>query len=197
MPLFTCSMTRANKLLGQLRSSSDISTKKHRHYTYGVPAGNYSAHTTSLSFDRQIVENEISLIKKEFNEKLVRTRLLERLKNKLFTLNITYGINDILSQISILQKEESLLAEILTSYKNEVHYDLDKVERLVSYQPDKPSDMKWSVIAFDVGMLTDRRKSIKREILKLDEKKDMLNIQNSFSIELSPEEKELLNLTEE
>lgn len=197
--VFTCSMTRANKLLAQLREGSSTSVVPRRGRYTGYSSGSSSYHKeVGLLFytDETQLNNSLQEIRTNFEERLLKKKLIERWKNKLFELNIHYGIHKVLSNIDILQQEKSMVTEALQATKdnNCITVPSVVVSMNACRDSEKKYDFRWNVGAFEQDELNKRLKEISKEVSKLDELKDKLNIENSFSIDLSTSERALLNI---
>ncbi len=197
----TCSMTRANKLLAQLRESSSKSGERHtrrRFSSYTEPVtGNYHLEVDVLHFTGvDTLNTQLADMRSVFNGKLLKKRLVERWKNRLFELNIRYGIHTVLGNIDCLQQEKSMVSEALSAISDKRCISVNSllVSMNAASTSDKKYDFKWNIGAFKQDDLNKRLKDISKELSKFDELKDKLNIENSFSIELLPEEMALLNI---
>lgn len=196
---WTCSMTRANKLLAQLRdSSSNRTVAPTRRYRYSSsPSAVYHKEVSHLTFtDVADLNSKLTNVRNELNRKLLHKRLVEKWKNKLFELNVRYGIHAVLSNIDLLQQEKTLLSEVrqANADNNCVSVNAAIVSMNAVSSSEKKYDFKWNVAAFEQDDLEERLKMISKEISRLDELKDKLNIENSFSIELSAEERDMLGI---
>lgn len=196
---WTCSMTRANKLLAQLRDGSSHRTiAPTRRYRYSSsPSAVYHKEVSHLTFtDVADLNSKLANVRNELNRKLLHKRLVEKWKNKLFELNVRYGIHAVLSNIDLLQQEKTLLSEVrqANADNNCVSVNAAIVSMNAVSSSEKKYDFKWNVAAFEQDDLEERLKMISKEISRLDELKDKLNIENSFSIELSAEERDMLGI---
>ena len=196
---WTCSMTRANKLLAQLRDGSGNRTvAPTRRYRYSSsPSTVYHKEVSHLTFtDIADLNSMLANVHNDLNRKLLRKRLVEKWKNKLFELNVRYGIHVVLSNIDLLQQEKTLLSEVRQSNvdNNCVNVNAALLSMNAVRTSEKKYDFKWNVTAFEQNDLDEQLKMISKEISRLDESKDKLNIENSFSIELSAEERDMLGI---
>ena len=192
-------MTRANKLLAQLRDGSSHRTiAPTRRYRYSSsPSAVYHKEVSHLTFtDVADLNSKLANVRNELNRKLLHKRLVEKWKNKLFELNVRYGIHAVLSNIDLLQQEKTLLSEVrqANADNNCVSINAAIVSMNAVSSSEKKYDFKWNVAAFEQDDLEERLKMISKEISRLDELKDKLNIENSFSIELSAEERDMLGI---
>ena len=192
-------MTRANKLLAQLRDGSSHRTiAPTRRYRYSSsPSAVYHKEVSHLTFtDVADLNSKLANVRNELNRKLLHKRLVEKWKNKLFELNVRYGIHAVLSNIDLLQQEKTLLSEVrqANADNNCVSVNAAIVSMNAVSSSEKKYDFKWNVAAFEQDDLEERLKMISKEISRLDELKDKLNIENSFSIELSAEERDMLGI---
>ncbi len=195
----TCSMTRANKLLAQLRESSSSSKLRsnRRQYCSELKNSVYHRDVSVLNFNGvDVLNSQLVDIQRAFDGNLLKKKLIERWKNRLFELNIQYGIHKILGDVDCLHHEKSMLTEVLATIIDKQCINVDSL--LVSMEnvrsSDKKYDFRWNVSSFDKDTINTRLKEISKELSKFDELKDRLNIQNNFSIELTPDERMLLNI---
>lgn len=196
---WTCSMTRANKLLAQLRDgSSNRTVAPTRRYRYSSsPSTVYHKEVSHLTcIGSADLNGKLDDIRNELNHKLLRKRLVEKWKNKLFELNVRYGIHTVLSNVDLLQQEKTLLSEVRQSNvdNNCVNVNVALRNMNAVSTSERKYDFKWNVAAFEQNDLDERLKIISKEMSRLDELKDKLNIENSFSIELSAEERGILGI---
>lgn len=189
-------MTKANKLLVQLRTTG--------HGTMPCK-GRYSSVSTDVFYREMSYLNSIDNLKasleqirKKFNNKLLGKKLMEKWKNKLFELNIRYGIHTVLSTIDLLRHEKNMISEVLQAEadasNNFVDIDVAIAGMDAVHTSERKYDFKWKVSAFNRCDFEKRLKDISKEISKLDELKDRLNFENTFSIELSAEERDMLGI---
>jgi len=157
----------------------------------------YHKEVSHLTFtDVADLNSKLANVRNELNRKLLHKRLVEKWKNKLFELNVRYGIHAVLSNIDLLQQEKTLLSEVrqANADNNCVSVNAAIVSMNAVSSSEKKYDFKWNVAAFEQDDLEERLKMISKEISRLDELKDKLNIENSFSIELSAEERDMLGI---
>ncbi len=193
-----CSMTRANKLLAQLREGSSSSVTRTRRSRYLMPTtATYHKEVNLLYYtDAAQLAAQLNGIRAEFNSKLLKKKLVEKWKNRLFELNIRYGLHSLLSKIELLQQEKTMCTELLQSLidNNCVTAESAKVSMDAVRTSEKKYDFKWNVGAFEQDVVKSRLQEISKELSNLDEMKDKLNIENSFSIDLTDEERAMLNI---
>lgn len=203
MKAVTCSLTRANKILTKMRNASDNDTfvpqikYKRRKYMSGLDDSVNPCGVTVklLTFNQDETKNALESFREALDKKLTRKQLIEKMKNRLFELNVHYGIHEILSEIDNLNIEKRELLDILNQYnsstKKYTSYSnaLASIESVKSY--DKKYELEWHIAAFDSDELKERLKVIDKCLSSLDDKKDRLNIEKSFTIKLSPLEYEM------
>lgn len=198
---FSCSMTRANKLLAQLRDGEVSSSRNggRRRSGYGGADNTFTgclviSHLTGVPDELLIAR--LTAVKATFESALVKQRLIERWKNRLFVLNIQHGINDVLGEIDLLRVEKARVQALLDELERLGAMPLEqaKVSMNATNTSDKKFDFTWNVTGFDKNALGERQKEISRRISFLDDSKDSLNARCNFSIDLSPEERTLLNV---
>lgn len=197
----TISLTRANKILAKLRqlASSDYNpgrTSRRRYLPEQTKNIQYGLKVKLLTFNEANTVNKIAEIRSVVNNKITLKNLIERWKNILFALNVKYTLHDILSELDCLNNERSVLIEILNESKDSEYRSLSDI--MLSMEATKTSekryDFEWYVAAFDSDEIKKRVASIDKQIAALDDKKDRLNIENSFTISLSAEEMALVGL---
>lgn len=156
----------------------------------------YHQEVSLLCHNLDTLNKQLDDIRVEFNTKILRDKLVEKWKNRLFELNVRYGIHTLLSNIDCLQKEKNLITEVIQSIvdNNCVSVESAKISMDAVSTSEKKYDFKWNVGAFEQDALKSRLKEISKEISKYDEMKDKLNIENSFSLDLTKEEKDILNI---
>lgn len=191
---YTMSMTRANKILGKLRDVPGKS-KKTKHYTYTTEKV-YSTEVNLLTYSYNSTRDMLKEIQENVETKLARSILIEKWKNKLFELNIRYGIHEVMSQIELLKEEKTVFSEILAEYQATRFIGLDQVHTsiLAVTSSDKKYEFKWQVSPFDINSIKKKLVTIGKQINKLEAQRDELNIQNSFTVELDPTEREFADL---
>lgn len=190
----TCSMTRANKILTAIRETKPA-TKKDRYSLYKDPTS-YGIKITLASYSDADVKSKLDNIKEKFTEETIRRRLVAKLKNRLFSLNVRYGINDIMTEIELLRAERQKLNDIIEDYNKHTYLDYKDLKSKMDLfkNADHKYDLSWEVGAFDIGDFKNQVKALTKRIGVLDEKRDQINIQNSFTIDLTPEEYSMLDL---
>lgn len=192
---WTCSMTRANKLLAQLRDSPKTSSRT-KSLRYSQPArGKYYKELSWLS-NLDGFESSLQSVREAFELELTRKRLIEKWKNRLFELNIQYGIHSILSDVELLKLEKSELAEVASSAEESNSIPLESA--LISMEAvkdvERKFEYKWNVRAFTAESIDQRLKKLSKELSELDDRRDRLNASSTFSIKLTPEEMSILNI---
>jgi hypothetical protein len=198
--MFSCSMTRANKLLAHLREGSKSSIASKWSDYSDSKQDTWCKEVNLLHFESyEALDTQLATIRAKFLDKLRKTQLIEKIKNRLFELNIQYGINTVLSEIALLKSEKSAISNVIDEIQSKACISSEtlktSVELVKTNAADKLYSYTWRVNAFHIGQLKDRLEIISKELLRLDELKDKLNIENSFSLELTDEEKAMLNLT--
>ncbi len=190
-----CSMTRANKLLARLRTSSDI-TPKSKIFSKGPLAIWYYHQINLLNYTgMDNLTKDLAKAQNKIYSHISKQKLIARWKDRIFELNVKYGIHTLLSKIDLLQKEKSILSDIVNSMHstNWVHVDTARnIEKVGT--SDKKYDLQWNVAVFDAGSLEEKIRAISAEISELDDLKDRLNAASEFSLDLSKEDFELLSL---
>jgi len=187
----TCSMTRANKLLAQLREGPVVGN------------GRRSRYCSSCVYHKEVsllgnygIEERLNEVLSAYNDKLTKKKLVEKWKSRLFELNVRYGISKVLSEIELLQQEKNMITEVLEELDNNncVSLASAKVSMDAVQNSDKKYEFKWNVSPFSRDNLKVQLNEIARKLSNLDDTRDKLNIENSFSIELNDAERRLLNL---
>ncbi len=195
----TCSMTRANKILTKLKEMSNNKTSMNRRGKYYTePPITYSVEISFLTNRQNHVEKDLEQIRSAYNQVKLRKNLIEKIKNRIFVLNIRYGIHELLSEIDLLKHERTCLSDILDEYKRKKCRTLEDIKYTMDIlkNDDKKYEYKWCVSAFDADELQDQIKNISKKISQLDDKRDTINISSTFSIDLSSDEYSLLELDE-
>ena len=191
---YTMSMTKANKVLSRLREKPEKG-RKSRYSTYSTEK-TYSIELNLLSYKHDAVSDQLKDIQERFNNVLAKKTLVEKWKNRLFELNVRYGLHAVMSNIDMLKEEKSSLNEILTEHQSSHFIPLEQA--VVSMKAvdsiDKKYDFKWQVSPFNVNAIKKRVVDINKKISKLEDERDSLNIQNSFTIELTSKELEYADL---
>lgn len=189
----TCSMTRANKILASLREPKAFKKNLYDRTSSSVTHGISINIMNYASADTQRKLNDIT---SNIRDVMVKRRLLEKFKNRLFTLNVRYNIHDILSEIEVLKAERDMLTNIIKDYDNNNYMTMASaainIEAIKS--SDKKYEFKWNVSAFDLTSLKNQVKTITKRLSVLDEKRDSFNIQNSFTLSLTDDEYIMLDL---
>lgn len=199
----TVSMTRANKLLAKLRElgkGAPETTSSLRNRAYGFPSScentSHGVEVSYLTYNADKMNAQLAEIRKDFDERVAIKALTEKWKCTLFQLNIKYGIHDLLAEIDLLKMERSMLNDILRS--NKTHRYQSEAAVIESHASvadyEKRWDMKWSVGAFDSDAVKANIREISCRLSTLDNKKDKLNIENSFTIDLTDDQRHLLNI---
>lgn len=191
---FVMSMTRANKVLSKLRENPQKGFPKNR-YSYST-GKKYSMEVKVLSFDADTFKEQMNEMREKFNDGLTKKKLIEKWKNRLFALNVRYGIHDIMSDIDILKDERNALNEVVVE-NNTTHFV--SPEQVVSNintveKSERKYDLKWDASPFNMSLVKKRIADINKRIGTLEDERDNLNIQNSFSIDLTPKEMEFADL---
>ncbi len=184
----TMSMTRANKQLIRLR---DLVTEKSPSYNTV-----YGLETSLLTFDEATATKQLAEIRSSVEEYHTIRILTERWRNRLFEFNVKYGLHYILSEIDLLKKERTELKKIITDYEKSSYITLDSAQISMKAVKDaeKKFEFKWKIGAFDVDKLKERILAINKAVAILDDKKDDINIKNTFSIVLNDAELKLLDV---
>lgn len=187
------SMTKANKILNKLREKGTKS-KPSRYTTFTEKK--YSFQVNLLNYDKGVCATRTNDIEVKFNDDLRKKILIEKWKNRLFELNIKYKIHEILSEIEICKIERNMCDEILAECKSTMLHTMKTlpVSMDAVKSSEKKYDFNWDVTPFDVSAIKLRMSELDRKISKLESKRDDLNIQNTFSLELTQKEKEYANL---
>lgn len=190
----TCSMTRANKIISALREGS--AKKKPSRYSCVIAEPKYGLTLTHICYYEPDVQERIEEIRAKHTEETMKRRLISKLKNRLFSLNVHYGINDIMSEIDLLRTEKQKLTEIIEDHEKNNYMQHDVVKSIIkpSSGADYKPELTWHIGAFDINDIKAQVKVLTKRISALDEKRDMANIQNSFSVDLTPEEYTMLDL---
>jgi hypothetical protein len=193
---FKCSMTRANKLLAQLRDAPETSHRSRRAYgeedeypgTVWLEIGALTSST-----DEQI-DSQLANMKSTFELTLLKRKLSERWKNRLFTLNIQYGISAVLSDLDLCRNEKDLITKLLRKLAKVRVFTLPEARASMGVVngSEKKYDFAWNVSSFNKLELEERLRDIQRRVSALDDSKDLLNARNEFSIELTEAERSLL-----
>jgi hypothetical protein len=195
----TMSMFRANKILIKLRDlTGDTDGKITRHSeccTSEDATVKYGTKTSYITWDKGNLEDDLEEIRVEFNDKLSLYRLTELWRCQLFSLSIEYGMHAVLSTIDYLKTERYMLNEVLQTNKRNKYKSIDEVDDLYKYTNSMgPLTVSYQVGAFNSKNVKERIRVINRKISELDNTNDMLNIQNSFIIDLNPKQCYLLNI---
>lgn len=191
---YTMSMTKANKVLTRLREKPEKG-RKSRYSSFSTEK-TYSIEINLLSFKHDTTNDQLKDIQEKFNNALAKKTLVEKWKNRLFELNVRYGLHAVMSSIDMLKEEKSSLNEILTEHQSSRFIPLEQavVSMKAVESIDKKYDFKWQVSPFNVNAIKKRVADINKQISKLEDERDNLNIQNSFSIELTAKEREFADL---
>lgn len=196
---FSCSMTRANKILSKVRDLKNEHAGVTKSISrYAEPPTKYTIDVSFLTYRQNQTEKILDNIVERFNKNKLLLRLFEKIKNRIFTLNIRYGIHDLLTEIDMLKHEKTELQNILNECNRKTASTLEDVKHTMEVlkNDDKKYEYKWNVIAFNPETLQEQIKVINKKIAVLDDKRDCINISSTFSIELTPEEYSLLELDE-
>jgi hypothetical protein len=163
-----------------------------------VPSDNYGIEVGLLMFSENTVNEKLAEIREKHKTTLLKKILVEKWKNRLFVLNIRYGINDILSELEILKQEKTMLNDILDNYKHKNYERLLDVQSSMHSVKDSENkyNFRWQIGAFYVEEIKSRLSNISKRMSSLDDKRDTLNIQNTFSIELTDKEWEYLDIND-
>jgi hypothetical protein len=194
--MVTMSMTRANKILIRLREAPVKIAKKSR-YSYIESSTNKNGMEIGLlTYDKEKTAQQLAEMRETYEASKLKRELLEKWRNRLFEMNIKYGLHSLLSEIDLLKKERTDINQILSEYHTEHYTPLSQA--IVSMDAVKTSEkkyeFKWKVGAFDEAELKKRVSNINKQLAILDNRKDDLNIQNTFSIQLNEQERDLVDL---
>lgn len=192
----TISMTRANKILSKLRQGQSAPKPNLCRAYYAQPVQSNCITVSILTFNKEDVTKKIEEKKHEVELSFTKKRLISKWKDKLFALNVHYGIHDILSEMELLNSEKSTLQGLIDEHQSG---NYDNLEHVISSMKavenyDQRYTMNWKVGSFDIENLKSRVLEIEKQLSQLDEKKDRMNIEKSFTIVLTTEEYELLNI---
>jgi len=195
---FSCSMTRANKILSKVRELKNECAGTKSVSRYSDPPTKYTINLSFLTYKQNQTEKTLDEIVNRFNHNKTLLRLFEKIKNRIFTLNIRYGIHDLLTEVDMLKHEKKELQNILNECNRFTARTLEDVKHTMEVlkNDDKKYEYNWSVIAFNPETIQEQVKAINKKLSVLDNKRDSINISSTFSIELTPEEYELLELDE-
>jgi hypothetical protein len=197
---YELSLTKANKLLSRLRNDAQSDVQ-----LYGGQPNKYLQPTTGqiitvvkgLGFDRDNVEKQHNDVYAMHKRAIIRKQLIEKIKKHIFIENISKGISDIMSEMECLNYESNNLKKVLATIAAANVCSLLQVINDIHDIPanhEKRFDISWNTSTFDVDRCRNRIEEIATRVNELDEQKDKLNINNTFSIKLSNEEKAILNL---
>jgi hypothetical protein len=190
------SMTRANKILMRLRENTERAPKVRSLYGATNPTTEYGYEIDLLVYERVNDEARLADIKEKFEAKRIKKVLTDKWKNRLFSLNLRYGLHDVLSEIDALKSERTDLLDVIGQHKSNKYITLEAAEvsmKAVDNVTGKYT-FKWKISPFDVKSMATRVVEINKQIGKLDDKKDAINISNTFSIDVTPAELKLLEL---
>jgi hypothetical protein len=95
-------MTRANKILIRLRDAP-------------FERNTYRLDISLLTYDTTQTQAQLYEIKTKFDTSLRKRVFIEKWRNRLFELNIRYGLHTILSEIDLLKKERTELKKLYQS----------------------------------------------------------------------------------
>lgn len=101
-----------------------------------------------------------------------------------------------MTEIELLRAERQKLNEIIEDYGKHSYLTHEDVKRKMNLFKDAEHKytLIWEVGAFDVNNFKTQVKALTKRIGVLDEKRDQANIQNSFTIDLTPDEYAMLDL---
>lgn len=190
----TMSMTKANKILTRIRERPE-KNRKSRYSSY-MPDGKFSIEIDLLSYNAESIKERLKEMQDKFDESLMKSCLVEKWRNRLFELNVRYGIHAVMAEIDLLKEEKSSLTNILNEHQSKYFTTFEIAEKSMNavMTSDKKYEFKWNVSPFDITKIKNRIAAINKKVGKLEEKRDDLNIQNSFTLELTPTEYALTDM---
>ncbi len=159
------------------------------------------------------LQKEIDAVKLEHQRNLTMSRELANMKDVLYASNAKYGIDVILTEISQLESEQSVLDTMLSGlsgssayssenfgtdlvdklYEEKLAHDASKKDRYTSLNSD---DYRYpNIRLFDEEELGTRIRDIKRTVAVLEQKRDEHNHSKKVVVKLSQATLELLGIS--